>query len=280
MARALERMRRVGLASALAVFASGCLAPAIAPIHPMLASGAAQTGDRELATTLGYAPAPGGGLGDSSIPGAPYAEGELRWAVSENAQLIGGLGLTFQRYFLPWPSTASLGAKLTGWQEGPDAFAIAPRVVGASAFNVLSSDPNNSGASRSVFGTRSLGFELPLLVTHRFENGWALTVQGWGRYHLLRQEDASSSNSGTGSSGVGATTIPVETGHAWGAGGALQFSFPKIRGSLTSYHAFVGLEHLWLTESSATGNTTAAQEPLITLGRNSLVVGLGSTTPW
>lgn len=274
-------LRRLALLGALAL-GTGCLAPAIAPIHPMMASAAANTGDREVATTLGYAPAPGGGLGDSSIPGTPYAEGELRWAVATNVQLIGGLGLSFQRYFLPWPSSLSLGSKLTVYQQDHDAFALAPRVVGASAFNVLGTDPSDSSKSRSVFGTRSLGFELPLLATHTFENGWALTVQGWGRYHLLRQEDpyASPSTSGSGS-GLGPTTfIPVETGHAWGAGGALQFSFPKVRGSQTRYHLFLGAERLWLTQTSATTNAGQASEPLIHLSRTSLIMGLGTTTPW
>ena len=266
-------------ALALALVASGCVAPALAPIHPMLAGAAASPGEREFAATLGYAPAPGAGLGDSKFPGTPYAEVELRGAVVPRVQLFGGVGVSFQHDIFPWLNSLSAGAKLTAVNEEALAVALAPRVVGASAFNLFNT---SSDASRSVFGTRSLGFELPLLFTHRFENDWALTLQVWGRYHLLRQEDATITPvAGSGSSGdTASASAPVETGHVWGAGGALMLSFPKLRGSRARYHVFVGFERLWLTQTSSSGGAAGNLNPLVTLDRNSLVVGMGTTAPW
>jgi hypothetical protein len=265
---------------ALALLSCGCLAPAIAPIHPMTAEAAELSGERELSGTLGYAAAPGAGLGDSSIPGTPYAEGEIRVAVATRVQLSFGAGFTFQHYFLPWLNELSLGSKLTLYDDPAFAFALAPRVVGASAFNVIGTSPNDNGQSRSVFGTRSLGFELPMLATHQFENGWALTLQIWARYHLLRQEDATVAQP-AGADGPVITPEPlVSAGHVWGAGGALMFSFPKLRGSRTRYHAFIGVERLWLSQTSSSGGTVGQANPLVSLQRYSLAAGLGVTSPW
>src|SRR5690348_15515968 len=118
---------RAALLAALAA-CCGCLAPAIAPIHPMTAEAAAISGEREMSGAIGYAAAPGAGLGDSSIPGTPYAEGELRFAVARRFQLTVGAGLAFQRYFLPWLNDLSLGGKLTLIDDPALALAVAPRV--------------------------------------------------------------------------------------------------------------------------------------------------------
>ena len=278
----LHARATLGLAAAL--LGTGCLAPALAPIRPMTADAAVMSGDREISATLGYAAAPGAGLGDSVIPGTPYADAELRWALVPRFQLTFGAGFAFQRYFMPWLSSLSLGGKVTAYQDEDVAIAFAPRVVGASAFNLFTTDPDDDSLSRSVFGTRSLGFEVPVLVTHRFSNGWALTLQLWARDHFLRQEDATvNASSGTGS-GSGSNLSPVQpavdTGHTWGAGGAVQFSFPKVRGSSTRYHVFAGLERLWLTQTSASGGTSTNASPLVTLDRFSFVCGLGMTYPW
>ena len=262
------------------------MAPALTPIHPMTADAAEMAGQRELAGTLGYAAAPGAGLGESVIPGTPYVEGELRWAVIPQVQLTVGAEVTFQHYYAPWLNAVSLGTKVTAWQD-PElglAVAFAPRVVGASALNlfgVTATGTNNKYTS--AFGTRSLGFELPMLITHKFENGWALTLQLWGRNNLLRQEDsvASSTGTGTGSGSINEPiTAPVDTGYTWGAGAAVMFSFPKMHGSLQRYHAFFGAERLWLTQTSASGEPAGQLNPLVTLNRYSLVLGLGTTMPW
>ena len=280
MARDASEHLRLRAAFAVALLSTGCLAPTLAPIHPMTAEAAAMSGDRELSGTIGYAAAPGAGLGDSSIPGTPYAEGELRFALTTRVQLQVGLGFAFQHYFLPWLNDVSLGTKLTVLDDPGLALALAPRIVGASAFNLLGTSPGDSSASRSVFGTRSLGFELPLLATHTFENGWALTLQVWARYHLLRQEDATDEQP-TGAAGDAETPEPlVSTGHVWGAGGALMFSFPKSRGSLTRYHLFLGIEHLWLAQTSVSGGPAGQVNPLVSLGRYSVAGGVGVTTPW
>ena len=252
----------------------------------MTADAAEMAGQREIAGTLGYAPSPGAGLGESVIPGTPYAEGELRWAVIPQVQLTVGAEVTFQRYFAPWLNAVSLGTKVTAWQD-PDqslSVAFAPRVVGASALNLFGvTETGTDNKYTNALGTRSLGFEVPMLITHRFENGWALTLQIWGRNNWLRQEDSVASSTGT-SGGSGSinepVTTPVDTGYTWGAGAAVLFSFPKVRGSSTRYHAFFGAERLWLTQTSASGAPAGELNPLVTVNRYSLVLGVGVTMPW
>jgi hypothetical protein len=263
----MSRPFRLALA-AISLGAAGCLAPGIPPVHPMTAL-TEPAGSRQVAQTLGYAAAPGAGLGDSVIPGTPYTEAEVRYAPAAGLELSAGLDLSFQRYFLPWPGALSLGTKLTVFQNDDLAVALAPRVVGASAFNLI------SGKSNTTFGTRELGGELPVLLTHRFENELALTGSVWGRYYGLKQEDSvDRSINGDGSAPIPGT-LSTSSGHTWAAGGALLFSFPKIHHSPTRYHLFLGVERLWLTQ---TGSST--QSPFVQLARTSLTVGVGSTGPW
>lgn len=253
---------------ALSLGCAGCLAPGLPPVQPMTAL-AEPAGSRQVAQTLGYAPAPGAGLGDSVIPGTPYADGELRYALTDRVELSGGLGLSFQRYFLPWPSAVAVGTKVTLLQDDDLAVALAPRAVGASAFNLV------SGKGNTTFGTRELGVELPALLTHRFPNELALTGQLWGRYVGLRQEDAVDKSLSGGGSSAPDVALSTSTGHTWSAGAALLFSFPKLHHSPTRYHAFLGVERLWLSQTGA-----STQTPFVQLARTSLTVGVGSTGPW
>ena len=263
----MSRPLRLALA-ALLLGAAGCLAPGIPAVHPMTAL-TEPAGSKQVAQTLGYAAAPGAGLGDSVIPGTPYTEGELRYAPAAGLELTAGIDIAFQHYFLPWPGALALGSKVTVFQNDDLAVALAPRVVGASAFNLI------SGKSNTTFGTRELGGELPVLLTHRFPNELALTGSAWGRYYGLKQEDAVDRTVTGGGSGAGTGALSTSSGHTWAAGGALLFSFPKIHHSPTRYHLFLGVERLWLTQTGA-----STQTPFVQLARTSLTVGVGSTGPW
>jgi hypothetical protein len=269
---------RVLASLAFSLAAAGCMAPAISPVHPMSAlppgAAAALGGESKLdgMGALGYAPAPGAGLGQSVIPGTPYAEGELRYTVAERVQLLGSLEASFQHYLLPWPSSLELGVKLTLLEDPAFAVAIAPRVVGASSFIVL------PGSGVAVFGTSDIGGELPLIITHQFSNQMALTLQVWGRGFYLHQEDAAGADSSDSS--LPATQPTVDTGRCWAAGGALVFSFPKIRHSPTSYQVFFGGEQLWMTQTSTNLVDPEAFNPLVTVNRFSLLAGIATTTPF
>lgn len=253
------------LLALVAAGALGCAAPAVLPLRPMtaLAGGEAQT---EVSGVVGYAPVPNAGLGDANFPGQPYAEGELRLGVARPVQITASLGMTFHRYFFPWPSTAALGARVV-WVERPElSLAIAPRLVGASSLSLT------AGTGNTVFGTRSLGAELPLLATHRFDNGWSLTGSGWGRAFALRQESLAIEQSGE------SAVAPVSLGRFLALGGGLTFGFPKLHGSSTTYTVGLGLERSWMVRTGASREELLA-EPRLELNRWNLAASLGVTLP-
>jgi hypothetical protein len=198
MARPLSRCW--SLVAALGL--TGCMAPVLPPVRPMLALPSDNPGT-ELSAAMGYAASPGAGLGDAVIPGSPYAEGELRYGFTQSFQLTGGLGITFHRYFVPWPSSLTVGTKVVLYDDPDVAVAIAPRLLGAS----------------TVYATLALG-------------------------------------------------------------AAAVFSFPRLRGSLTQYHLFLGGEELWLTQTGALHQPGPDPvHPLVSLARFSLTAGLGVSIP-
>ena len=252
-------------------------APVLAPVRTLVATPSAKAGF-ELSGAAGYAASPGAGLGTAVVPGSPFMEGELRYGFTPSIQLTGGLGLSFLDYFVPWPTSVSIGSKLVLWNDPDFSIAFAPRIDGASTVNLLSQ------GGTTVFGTRDAELDLPLIVTHRFPNRMMLSLQVWGRGALLRQENtpqtSTTSSNGSGSSGTNTTVAPVEAGQALALGGAVMFSFPRIRGSTVLYHLYLGGEELWLAQTSATNQP--GPDPftsLVSLQRFSLTAGFGVSYP-
>jgi hypothetical protein len=270
MARVLQRWVGVG-----ALVLAGCMAPVLPPVHPTTALPNNTDKPFEFAGAIGYAASPAAGLGQAVVPGSPYLEGEVHYAVARPVQLQAGLGVTFHSYFVPWPSSLTLGAKFTLYDQEGLALAIAPRGVFGTTLNLF------PGAGGNVFGTRDLGGELPLIATHRFANRMALSVEVWFRIYYERQEDSSSnSNSGAGSGNNNTVVVPVELGYSYATGLAVIYSFPRLRDSETYYHVFFGGEELWLTQTGAQNTGSGISNPLIGLSRFSLTAGFGMTLPY
>jgi hypothetical protein len=235
------------------------MTPVLPPVHPMTAF-ALPTGTITESVVAGYAPAPGAGLGSANLPGSPYAEGELRAQVAQPVTIFGSAGVTFHDYFLPWPSSVSAGVELHLFENDQLALAVAPRAVAAATLALAGSE--------SAFGTRVLGGELPVLVSHSFGHGLSLTGSVWMRAFSVREEDTPTCTRSTQAS------CPSFTGggRTFTLGGALQFSFPRTRGGTDSaYHVFLGAEELWLKQTS----DADLQAPYLSLRRLSLTFGLG-----